>query len=125
MARKTLRRTIGALGLLAATVVPVLIADAEPHSSTPVQILAVRVGTGANTEVYITVASATVCNSQSFDFPLDTGGQGMLSVAMTALSTGRSVTVEASNATGCTPEAGAGPALQSLTLLAPGYAGPY
>jgi hypothetical protein len=49
----------------------------------------------------------------------------MVSTALTALSSGRSVTIEVSNSTGCTMIANGGPQVQSLTLLASGYSGPF
>jgi hypothetical protein len=49
----------------------------------------------------------------------------MLSTALTALSSGRSVTIEVSNSTGCTVVASGTAQLQSIVILASGYSGPY
>ena len=103
--------------------------QAEPHSD-PVQILAVRpyyLG-GSNTEfAYIATTASSVCSGAGhFVLALNTpAGEAMLSIALTALSTGRSVTLEISNSTGCNVVASGGPQLASLTLLASGYSGPY
>jgi hypothetical protein len=104
-------------------------AQADPHSS-PVQILSVRpyyLGSGNTEYAYITTTSGAVCSGATyFTLALNSpAGEAMISTALTALSSGRSVTVEVSNSTGCTVIANGGPQIQSLTLLASGYSGPF
>lgn len=105
------------------------VAQAEPHSS-PVQVLSVRpyyLGSGSSEYAFIATTPSSVCNGAVyFTLALNSpAGEAMVSTALTALSSGRSVTVEISNGTGCTVISGGGPQLQSLTLLASGYSGPY
>lgn len=123
------RRSVGfAFSLIALPMTTA--ASADPHS-TPIQITAVRVySTGNSSTDFVQIsisAAATVCSPATyFSFSIGTSaGQGMLANAITALSTGQRVTLEVSNATGCTIQNNAGAALQSLTLLAPGFPGPW
>jgi hypothetical protein len=104
-------------------------AEAEPHSS-PVQILSVRpyyAGSGSAEYAYIKTTPSSVCTDATyFTLALNSpAGEAMFSTALTALSSGRSVTIEVSNSTGCTMIANGGPQVQSLTLLASGYSGPF
>ena len=105
------------------------LAQADPHS-TPVQILSVRpyyLGSGSTEYAYVAATASSLCGGATYyEFPLNSpAGQGMLATALTALSSGRSVTLEVSNSTGCTAVAGGGPQLQSIVLLASGYSGPF
>lgn len=113
---------ISSVALLAAP------AESEPHSD-PVQILAVRpyYVAGSTEFAYIATTPTSICSGAGhFVIALNTpAGEGMLAIALTALSTGRSVTLEISNSTGCNLIANGGPQLASLTLLASGYSGPY
>jgi hypothetical protein len=122
------KRFWGLACLAAATTVllPGRVAQAEPHS-TPVKIQGVRVHSNPSGDsVFLTTATAGVCSAMAFTFPLNTpAGQGMLATALTALSSNNNVTIEVSTATSCTTQNNFGPALQSLTLLAPSNPGPW
>ena len=103
--------------------------QADPHSS-PVQVLSVRpyyLGSGTSEYAYMTTTASSLCSGATyFTIALNsTAGQAIVSTALTALSSGRSVTVEVSNSTGCAAVANGGPQIQSLTLLASGYSGPF
>jgi hypothetical protein len=104
-------------------------AGAEPHSA-PVKLLEVRVVTfgGSSPDIaYIYVAGSSVCNNATlFEIPLGASyGQSVLAIALSALNTGNSVVLEVSNTSGCTPQYGGGPLLQSMSIVAPGAANPY
>ena len=118
-----------ALAAVAYAAVPVCTARADPHSP-PVQILSVRsytTGSATTDFAQITTTNTTLCSGAAvYAISLASpAGQGMLAVAMTAASTGRSVTLEVSNSTTCSAAIGGAPQLQSLTLLANGYGGPF
>lgn len=95
------------------------VACIDAHAGTEtgqVLIKSVRSITGGTPSVYITLQNAPICNTDTFSFQLtDVGAQGMLSIALTALTTGQFAEIEISNATGCT---GWGTQLQSMYLLA-------
>lgn len=123
------KRFWGLTCLAAATTVllPGQFAQAGSYS-TPVKIQGVRIYSNppSSDSVLLTTATAGVCGTTAFTFPLNTpAGQGMLATALTALSSTNNVTIEVSNATGCTSQNNFGPALQSLTLLAPSNPGPW
>lgn len=127
--RRTRARLLVAVTLAVITIAPRALA--EPHSA-PVQVLSVRPYTTGNTAgdaAFIATTNPGICgatgNTGFWISLADASGQGMLSTAITALSTGARVTVEISNTTGCTPTNGGVVQLQSLTLLASGYPGPY
>lgn len=109
-----MRRTKLAFSLIAllgaASAAPV---RADPLSD-PVLLQDIRVyDAGAGSVVFVATAANTVCGTSSFKFNLNSAaGQGMLSVAMTALSARRSVVLDVAS-TGC---AGWGTMLRSITL---------
>ncbi|MEO7170172.1 MAG: hypothetical protein ABIY39_07350 [Sphingomonas sp.] len=127
MTKRPYRAWLACLAATAAMLVPGQLAQADPYS-TPVKIKGVRVYSNppSNDVVLLTTATAGVCGTTTFSFLLNTpAGQGMLATALTALSSNSNVTIEVSNATGCTAQNGFGPALQSLTLLSPSNSGPW
>lgn len=122
--RRLLALTAACVGLASAASV-----GAEPHSA-PVKLVQVRVATfgGSSPDIaYIYVAGSSVCdNATLFEIPLGSSyGQGVLAVALSALNTGNLVVLEVSNTSGCTPQYGGGPLLQSMSIVAPGAANSY
>jgi hypothetical protein len=89
--------------------------SAEPSSPATVKIMQVRPYANSHS-VYIHVSSGQLCSTSAFVIMTDEpGGKGMYAAALTALTTGKRVILEVSNATGCT---GWGTKLQSLYVLA-------
>ncbi|MEA1672982.1 hypothetical protein [Nitrospirillum sp. BR 11163] len=95
---------------LAATV-----ALAEPTSTVPGQVLQVRPYMNPDDPcAFIVVDNTSLCGVSTFKISLrDNAGLAALSVAITSMTTGKPVTLEVSNATGCQ---GANSLLQSIYL---------
>lgn len=88
---------------------------AEP-TGTPANVTLVRVyDNGQYSFALLYINNPDLCGTGTFTIPLDTpAGPGMLSIAMTAMTTQKLVKVEVSNVTGCQ---GQGSRLQSIYLL--------
>jgi hypothetical protein len=89
---------------------------------TNVTITYVRIySSGATSAAMLNIAGVppTFCNgATNYAIALsDAGGEGMLAAALTAVATGNLVSIEVSNATGCTVEFNWGPQVQSLYLI--------
>jgi hypothetical protein len=104
-------------------------ANAEPHS-TAVKIIEVRVVSsgGSSPDVaYIYTGPTSICGGATlFSLPFtNVYGQGTLSAALTAATTGAYATIEISNSTGCTTQYSGGPQILSISIVANGSTAPY
>ncbi len=75
-------------------------------------------GSASDALLFVAGVPSTFCGgTANFMISLsDAGGQGMLAAALAAVTSGNTVSLEISNATGCTVEGNWGPQLQSLYL---------
>jgi hypothetical protein len=104
-------RSKGAFWLIGIMLCLAQMAQAEP-SGGKVDIISLRPYAGS--VIYIKVSSATLCNTEMFT--MDTSqvnGKEMYAAALAAVTTGKKVSLEVANATGC---AGWGTKLQSIYL---------
>lgn len=97
--------------LLMALCVPSAV-QAEPTGGR-VSILSLRPYSGGL--MYVEVSSGALCSTSVFTFSVsEVNGKEMYAAALTALTNGKQVQLEVSNATGCT---GFGSRLQSIYLF--------
>jgi hypothetical protein len=94
------------------------LADPTVSNVTITYVRIYSAGSGSAAMLSVAGVPSTFCNgTPNFSIALsDAGGQGMLAAAMTAVTTGQTVSLEVSNATGCTAEFNWGPQLQSMYL---------
>jgi hypothetical protein len=94
------------------------LADPTVSSVTITFVRIYSAGSGSAAMLSVAGVPSTFCNgTPNFSIALsDAGGQGMLAAAMPAVTTGQTVSLEVSNATGCTVEFNWGPQLQSMYL---------
>jgi hypothetical protein len=90
-------------------------AHAEPTSD-DVQIIWVRPYSSATPAAFIGAASPIICSTSAFKIDLSApGGKEIYAAALTAMTAGKKVKLEISNAKGCQ---GWGTELQSVTVVA-------